>query len=39
VRLTADEREIARASGISETEYARHKISMMKKQRAGEIQH
>jgi hypothetical protein len=38
VKLTPDEKDIARASGISETEYARQKISMLKKQRSGEIQ-
>ena len=38
VKLSPDEREIARASGISETEYARNKIAMMRKQRTGEIQ-
>jgi hypothetical protein len=38
VRLTPDERDIARASGISETEYAKQKLSMLRKQRSGEIQ-
>jgi hypothetical protein len=38
VKLSPEEVEIARASGITPTEYARHKISMMRKQRAGEIQ-
>jgi hypothetical protein len=38
VRLSGEEREIARASGISEVEYAKHKLAMLRKQRAGEIQ-
>jgi hypothetical protein len=39
VKLSGEEREIARAAGISEVEYAKHKLAMLRKQRAGEIQH
>jgi hypothetical protein len=38
VKLSGEEREIARAAGISEVEYAKHKLAMLRKQRSGEIQ-
>jgi hypothetical protein len=38
VRLTPDELEIPRASGISPVEYARNKIRMQKEQRSGDRQ-
>jgi hypothetical protein len=38
VSLSAEERQIAAASGISDQEYARNKILMLRKQRSGEIQ-
>jgi hypothetical protein len=38
VRLTPEEMQIAAASGISHTEYARHKLTMLKRKASGEIQ-
>jgi hypothetical protein len=38
VTLSVEEREIARASGISEIEYARNKIRMMKMKAEGQLQ-
>jgi hypothetical protein len=38
VSLSVEERQIAAASGISDQEYARNKIIMLRKQRSGEIQ-
>jgi hypothetical protein len=38
VNLSADERAIAAASGISEREYAQNKIRMMRMKRDGELQ-
>jgi hypothetical protein len=38
VRLTPDEIAIAKASGISPVEYAKNKLTMLRKQRTGEIQ-
>jgi hypothetical protein len=38
VRLSPEEREVARLSGISEREYAMRKLEMLSKQRTGEIQ-
>jgi hypothetical protein len=38
VRLTPEEMQIAAASGISHTEYARHKLTMLKRKASGELQ-
>jgi hypothetical protein len=38
VRLTQEQQQIARASGISDTEYARQKLRMLQAQQAGIIQ-
>jgi hypothetical protein len=38
VRLTIDEKQIARNSGISEVEYAKQKLKMLRQQASGEIQ-
>ena len=38
VKLTPEEMQIAAASGISHTEYARHKLRMLKAKASGELQ-
>jgi phage I-like protein len=38
VNLSAEEREVARSSGISEVEYAKNKLKLMRMKAAGEIQ-
>jgi hypothetical protein len=38
VKLTPEEMQIAAASGISHTEYARHKLTMLKRKASGELQ-
>ncbi|MFZ0113980.1 MAG: hypothetical protein WAL15_06465, partial [Xanthobacteraceae bacterium] len=38
VKLSAEERQIAAVSGISEVQYAKNKLEMMRRQRAGELQ-
>jgi len=38
VRLTVDERQVAKASGMSEIEYAKNKIELERRRRAGLLQ-
>jgi hypothetical protein len=38
IKLTSEEAAIAAASGVSETEYARQKLRMLKAKASGELQ-
>jgi hypothetical protein len=38
IRLTREEQEAARMAGVSDTEYARNKLKMLRMQQAGQIQ-